>query len=112
MEIQDSGSSELNKSFMYTQLLKEILLDMKRDYKRKNALVKFCRIKYADNECQLGLIDDFKLECNDQIVVEWYTKESFLFSMMNRALRSQDIETIMKMGFIICDFHQQISKNV
>ncbi|CAF1227678.1 unnamed protein product [Rotaria sordida] len=32
IEIQDSEPNELDKSFMYTQLLKEILFDMKYDY--------------------------------------------------------------------------------
>ncbi|CAF4326054.1 unnamed protein product, partial [Rotaria sordida] len=95
---------------MYTQLLKENLLDIEYDYKAKTKLVEYCRITYADDDYQLSLIDDFELEYNKTLAIEWYTKESFLYSMMNRALRCQDIETIMKMGFFISDLHKQIEK--
>ncbi|CAF0898521.1 unnamed protein product [Rotaria sordida] len=110
IEKKNYESNEFDKAFMYTQLLKENLLDIEYDYKAKTKLVEYCRIKYADADYQLSLIDEFELEYNKELAIEWYTKESFLYSMMNRALRSQDIETIMKMGFFILDLHKQIEK--
>ncbi|CAF3948996.1 unnamed protein product, partial [Rotaria magnacalcarata] len=110
IEIKTDGSNALDKTFMYTQLLKEILLDMEHGYEAKNTLVEYCRNQYADNDYQLGLIDEFAAEYDNHLAIQWYTKESFLYSMMNRALRSQDIETIMKMGFFISDLHKQIEK--
>ena len=93
---------------MYTYLLKEILFDMKDEYQAKDKLVEYCRIQYADNEFQLGLIDQFDLEYNGQLAIQWYKKESFLYSMMNGALRMQDIETIVQTGFFVHDIHKQI----
>ncbi|CAF3317078.1 unnamed protein product [Rotaria socialis] len=110
IEIKTDGSNALDKTFMYTQLLKEILLDMEHGYEAKTTLVEYCRNQYADNDYQLGLIDDFSAEYNNHLAIQWYTKESFLYSMMNRALRSQDIEAIMKMGFFISDLHKQIEE--
>ncbi|CAF3160698.1 unnamed protein product [Rotaria sp. Silwood2] len=108
IDIPSLVGNELDQSYMYTQLLKEILLEMKHDYTSKVKLVEFCRTQYADNILQLGLIDEFELEYNNELAIEWYTKESFLYAMLNRALRNQDIETIMKMGFFLQDLHQRI----
>ncbi|CAF2778947.1 unnamed protein product [Rotaria sp. Silwood2] len=61
IEIKSNEYNELDKSFMYTQLLKEILLDIEHDYTAKNTVVEYCRLQYADNEFQLSLIDEFDL---------------------------------------------------
>jgi hypothetical protein len=37
-----------------------------------------------------------------------YTSSSFISSMLNRALRTQEIDTIIKMVFFACNLHQQI----
>ncbi|CAF4838418.1 unnamed protein product, partial [Rotaria sp. Silwood2] len=81
---------------------------MKHDHISKNKLVEFCREKYIDNILQLSLIDEFDQEYDNNLAIQWYTKESFLYATLNRALREQDIETIMKMGFFLHDLHQQI----
>jgi tetratricopeptide (TPR) repeat protein len=108
MDTPESIENQLNQSFMYTQLLKEILLEMKYDYTSKSKLVEFCKTIYADNILQLGLIDEFEEKYNNMLAIQWYTKESFLYEMLNRDLRIQDIETIMKIGFFLRDLHQQI----
>ncbi|CAF3038924.1 unnamed protein product [Rotaria sp. Silwood2] len=108
IDIPSLIGNELDQSYMYTQLLKEILLEMKHDHISKNKLVEFCREKYIDNILQLSLIDEFDQEYDNNLAIQWYTKESFLYATLNRALREQDIETIMKMGFFLHDLHQQI----
>ncbi|CAF3773994.1 unnamed protein product, partial [Rotaria sordida] len=108
IDIPDLVGNELDQSYMYTQLLKEILLEMNHDYTSKTKLVEFCREKYTDNILQLNLIDEFNQEYNNTLAIPWYTKESFLYATLNRALREQDIETIMKMGFFLHDLHQRI----
>ena len=108
MDLPNSIDNELDQSFMYTQLLKDILLEMKHDPTLKSKLVEYCQTKYADDILQLGLIDEFGQQYDQSLAIHWYTKESFLYSMINRALRTQDIETIMKMGFFLHDLHEQI----
>ncbi|CAF3925960.1 unnamed protein product, partial [Rotaria sp. Silwood2] len=110
IDIPSLIGNELDQSYMYTQLLKEILLEMKHDDSSKSKLVEFCQAQYADSVLQLGLIDEFEQEYNNALAIEWYTKESFLYAMLNRALRNQDIETIMKMGFFLQDLHQRIAE--
>ena len=45
-----------------------------------------------------------------QTPIWWYTYECFLNPMLNRALRMNDVDIIMKMGFFIGDLHRHIEK--
>ncbi|CAF1378304.1 unnamed protein product [Rotaria sordida] len=101
--------NEIQSSFMYTQLLKEIFIEMKHDAEMaKQFFVDFLHNLYADNTVLLNAIDEFKRTYEDHSPIWWYTKEEFIFSMLNRALRTQDIDVLMKMAFFIRDLHQQI----
>jgi tetratricopeptide (TPR) repeat protein len=102
---------ELDPSFMYSQLLKEILLD--DDYfdpKQKQELIDFCRVQYADNDNGLKIIDEFERNYPRESPIWWYTRDCFVYPMLNKALRTQDIEVIIKMGFFVRDLHEHIEQ--
>ncbi|CAF4625973.1 unnamed protein product [Rotaria sp. Silwood1] len=100
----------IEPSFMYSQLLKEILLDAEyEDYARK-ALTQLWRDGYQNNRFQLKIIDEFERDYNPDLAIWWYTRESFTYSMLNRALRTIDIDHMIKMGFFLCDIHRQIQQ--
>jgi hypothetical protein len=101
----------LEPSFMYTQLLKETLIEMPHDDdKAKKELADFCRQKYKENADALEIIDEFEEDYNKNSAIRWYTRASFVYQMLNRALRTQEVETIIKMGFLLHDIHHQIVK--
>ncbi|CAF5223388.1 unnamed protein product, partial [Rotaria magnacalcarata] len=50
---------ELDPAFMYSQLLKEIILDMPHDDNEKKILVNFSTKKYADSHAQMAIITEF-----------------------------------------------------
>ena len=100
--------NELDQSFMYSNLLKEILLDLPVDDASKKELVDFCRKQYAENGNELKIIDEFQEKYDQPSPIWWYTRECFTYSMLNRALRMPDVELTIKMGFFIRDLHRQI----
>ena len=102
--------NELDRSFMYSQLLKEILLELKYTADVKKDLVDFCRIQYCGNTVELQVIDEFEKDYEHHSPIWWYTRECFTYLMLNKALRTQDIEVILKMGFFIRDLHVQIEQ--
>ena len=102
--------NELDQSFMYAQLIKEILLDIHYDDNAKADFIEFCRVQYADNRHELQIIDEFERDYDRPSPVWWYTRDCFTFSMLNKALRTQDTEVIIKMGFFIRDLHRQIEQ--
>ncbi|CAF3020008.1 unnamed protein product [Rotaria sp. Silwood2] len=109
---QESATNldELDPSFMYSQLLKEILLEMPHDDNEKTNFVNFCNQKYTNNESQMKIVIEFDQQYNKTSPIWWYTRECFLYWMLNTALRTHDTDTILKMGFFLRDLHGQIEK--
>ncbi|CAF1348007.1 unnamed protein product [Rotaria sp. Silwood1] len=110
--INEGGSSEdlnqLEPSFMYTQIFKEILLDMKHGQQAIKDLVTFCQEQYEGNKTELKIIDEFQRTYQPALAIWWYTRQCFTFKMLNRALRTLDGDIIIRMGFYLCDVHRQI----
>lgn len=102
--------NELNQSFMYSQILKETILEIKYDKKAKQDFVEFCRKQYADNDIQLNIINNFESDYQLHSPIWWYTKEPFIYQTLNYSLRTQDVEMIIRMGFFLQDLHQQIEQ--
>ena len=103
----------IEPSFMYTQLLKEILLeidDEENDRRAIKELIVFTRHLYADNSSELKKIDQLEREYHEHSPIWWYTYECFLYPMLNRSLRLLDVESILKMGFFIRHLHRHIEQ--
>ncbi|CAF4685824.1 unnamed protein product, partial [Rotaria socialis] len=99
---------ELDPSFMFTKVLKEILIELEYDVASMNELVMFCRERFSENDQELAIIDDFERNYHSKSAIWWYTRESFIYRMLNRALRTLEVDTIIKMGFFLRDLHEQI----
>lgn len=95
-------SNELESTFMYSQLLKEILLTIKYDENAKEAMAQLWREQYRNNE--------FEQDYYRHSPIWWYTRDCFICQMINRAIRLQEISTILKVGFFIRDLHKQIEQ--
>jgi hypothetical protein len=53
---------ELDQSFMYTQILKEILLTIDFEQEHINEFLTYCREQFADNNAELTNIDKLEKE--------------------------------------------------
>ena len=92
---------------MYTQIFKEILLNMEYDQQSVKNFTTYCR------EGDYGTSDDinrFENEYSKKSAVWWYTASPFVYPMLNAALRLMEAETIINMGFFIHDLHNQIQQ--
>ncbi|CAF3189302.1 unnamed protein product [Rotaria sp. Silwood2] len=76
------------------------------DDKAMRDLVTYCQ-KQNIYESQLK---DFQREYYQKTPIWWYTREFFLYGMLNKALRSLEMEAMIKMGFFIRSLHQQLEK--
>ena len=109
MPISIFSTKNSNQSFACSLLLKEILINYQSKEQEKNKLIEFARFHYNENFSQLNFIDQYANMNYDQISpIEWYTRECFIYSMINRALKLYDMEILNKIAFFIRDLHQQI----
>ncbi|CAF4620328.1 unnamed protein product, partial [Rotaria sp. Silwood2] len=97
----------LEPSFMYTQIFKEILLEMNYDKQSINDFTTYCR---NGDYGSLSNIKRFENEYCSTSAIWWYTYPAFIFSMLNRALRLMEADRIIKMGFFIRDLYYQIQE--
>ncbi|CAF1022190.1 unnamed protein product [Didymodactylos carnosus] len=113
MSSSSSGTSNNKQeaSFMYFQLLIEILLQMKeKNEDAKKEMVDECRRQYAGNDAELAIIDEFDQKYSSSTAIWWYTRDTFLYRMLNKALRVQDLDILFKLRFFIKDLHLQIQQ--
>ena len=109
-EVSSENLNQLEPTFMYTQIFKEILLEMKHNKQAITGLAKYCRGLFHNNTRELSIINQFERDYNPKTSVWWYTRECFTYQMLNRALRNLESDTIINMGFFISDLHRQIEK--
>lgn len=103
--------NEIEPSFMYTQLLKEILIDMEYNETTIEDFVNFLRnIPEYQSASSLNRLEEFKRTYKHKTPIWWYTKEDFIYYILNHALRTQDVNVIIKMGFFIRDLYKEIKQ--
>ena len=102
--------NQLEPSFMYTQLLKRALLEMKHDDQSRQYLITYWRHQYTDNPNQLKLVHEYESDTRSNHAIWWYTRECFAYEMINRALRLLEGDAIANMGFFLYTLHQQIKE--
>jgi hypothetical protein len=99
---------ELDQSFMYTQILKEILLTIDFETLHFKEFLTYCREQFAGSTFTLNNVDKFEKEYRRHQPIWWYTYQYFLYSMLNRALRMMEVELIIKMGFFVRHLHEHL----
>ncbi len=106
-DASNENLNQLDQSFMYSQVLKEILLEIKFNQQSLKDFVTYCH----ESKCaESSSIDRFYQEYHCHSPIWWYTSPFFVYYMLNRALRTQEIDTIIKMGFFVSDLHRHIEK--
>ncbi|CAF1009310.1 unnamed protein product [Adineta steineri] len=103
---KQKSTKDLSKdsaSFLWHQLLLHVLKKMPQDEQAKTDLVTICLDFYGTNKQQSKKIDKFRKHYRCEQAIEWYTDECFLYKLLNRAIRTEDIELLYSFRFFIID---------
>ncbi|CAF3335825.1 unnamed protein product [Rotaria sp. Silwood2] len=95
--------SKESAEFLWFQMFKDVILRLPRDSHAKQQMIEFCRHYYHGNEKELKFIREFEHDYKSSIAIRWYTKETFLYKTINKALRTEDIEQLHTFRFFIAD---------
>ncbi|UJR06961.1 hypothetical protein I4U23_011249 [Adineta vaga] len=95
-----------NAVFMYFQLLIDILLQMSNDQNltAKQELIDHFKRIYENDE----VIEELENRYQSEQAIWWYSRPSFLYSTLNKALRESDYEVLLALRFFINDLYQQL----
>ncbi|CAF1016888.1 unnamed protein product [Adineta ricciae] len=98
-----------NCSFMVFELLIDIIL-LAQHTAAMTDIINLCADEYKDNEIEKRRIDEFREKYTPATSIHWYTRDSFVYRILNKALRVQNIDVLVAFRFIIKDIHEQLSK--
>lgn len=104
------SSTQLNGHFVFSHMLIDVLLRMPTNDADKNELIDLCEHEYEGNSTRLTALTGFKRSYSSEQALFWYTKESFLYDVLNKALRIQNIDLLFLFRFFICDIHEQLKR--
>lgn len=76
----------------------------------KEYFVETLRIYYRKHEQNIKILDEFERDYNGENAVEWYTRETFIYNVLNRALRQHSLQIIFLFGFFLQDIHRQLQR--
>ncbi|CAF1298003.1 unnamed protein product [Didymodactylos carnosus] len=108
---EDRSSTDINGSFLFSQLLINTLLHMNSLSTDMNELVDVCTREYAGNASQLKQVELFYNNYTPDECLRWYTKQTFLYILLNKSLRVQNIELLFLYRFFIRDTQRELAKN-
>ncbi|CAF4782973.1 unnamed protein product, partial [Rotaria sp. Silwood2] len=106
----EKSSTSLDGQFVQSQLLIACLLKMQTIPEERDEFISYCRNVYKDLKEDQKLIDTFEDFYGSKQALRWYSKDSFLYRLLNKALRSQDIDLLYLFGFFIRDIEEQLKK--
>ena len=69
----------------------------------KREMVAECQAHYRGNSQVLAEIDKFQRTYRSEDAIKWYTKNSFLYRIINKALRTEDIFALYTFRYFIID---------
>lgn len=100
----------LNGQFVYNQVLMNVLLRLTYADKDKEELINLCKTQYSGNMIELKIVKEFELNYTAENALWWYTRECFLYKILNKALRVQDIHVLFLLRSVCRDIYQQLKK--
>ncbi|CAF3783668.1 unnamed protein product [Rotaria socialis] len=108
IDVLDQTSANLKGQFLHSQMLVDILIQMKRNKHDKHNFIELCKNKYKDNRSALNLIKEFDVEYQPAKAIWWYMRDSFVYDMLNKALSVQNLDVLFPFHTIIKDIFEQL----
>jgi hypothetical protein len=107
----DQTTTGMNGHFVHSLLLIDVLLRMKPLETDKQELIALCKNEYQGNKTELDIIHEFQGKYSLKSSLWWYTRESFLYKMLNKVLRKQNIDILFLFRFFIRDIRRELKQN-
>ncbi|CAF1222901.1 unnamed protein product [Adineta steineri] len=85
------------KSFIY-HLIQSSNVNMEE---LKQIMLDQCRLEYQNSENELIKINSFNMYCSNENILNWYTQDSFLYRLLNKAFRTRNIHFICRFQYFL-----------
>jgi len=102
--------SRESAEFLRSQLFTHVILRLPRHQQAKKQMLDICRQYYRGNLTEQRLIDEFERTYTPDKAIQWYSKESFIYKLVNKALRCEDIDQLHTFRFFIGDLSESLAR--
>ena len=110
-QTEGQSSTGLNGQFIHSQLLIECLIRMKSSSDERQELIALGKRQYRNNPAELQIVKEFERDYSSDRSLWWYTRQSFLYRLLNKALRVQNIDLLYLFRFFIRDLGVELEKH-
>ena len=100
----------LINSFVLEWLYCEVTDNYSTFNKSGSQFIETCKEIYKNDCTALTKIEEFEHTYTSERALYWYTQDSFVHTLLNRALRTNDTKLILIFRFFIIDLHKQLAK--
>ncbi|UJR24333.1 hypothetical protein I4U23_027300 [Adineta vaga] len=97
-------------SFLWYQMLIYVLKQMPHDEQAKDDMMKVCYEYCRTNNVGLHNVERFRNDYSSDKVIDWYTRKCFVYKLLNKALRTENIEFLYLFWFFIIDLCAALEK--
>ena len=114
----EKSSLSVNGDFMYFQMLISCMVDdrfsskLLDNYstfdKSKKEFIETCKEIYKNDRTTLIKIEEFANTYKSEKALYWYTQNSFVYKLLNTAMRKNDTRLILIFRFFIIDMYKQL----
>jgi hypothetical protein len=110
-QLHSTGNrDQLESSFMYTELFKNVFLAINYDDESKAMFVVYCRDHFPADLSELGIVNELATTYRLSKSIWWYKCQCYLFPMVNQSVRCMEVDIIVNMSFFIRDLHQRLDR--
>ena len=102
-----SKTDQQDAIFMYDHLFRDIVLASQDENMRD--IYEFCGKQYQGNSRELSFLQKLKRTYSSHSPIWWYTQESFLYRMLNKALRTHQYDILYLLRVFIRHLHEAIA---
>ncbi|CAF2067035.1 unnamed protein product [Rotaria magnacalcarata] len=95
-------------TFMWTQLALNVLLILPSKESAIDDMLSFCSGLFSNDSSRLEVLQEFRRTYTSKLAIQWYSRPSCIFRLVNRVLRTEDISGLFLFHQFIVDLHNQI----
>ena len=104
----ERSGSKLDGHFLHSQMLINVLLRMKPSERDRQDLIDLLKEEFKFNSATSKLVDEFGRNRKPEKSIWWYTRAPFVYQVLNRALRVQNVHVIFLFRILIRDIFEQL----
>ncbi|CAF3116284.1 unnamed protein product [Rotaria sp. Silwood2] len=100
--------SKESAEFLWFQLFNYVIARLPRNQQAKQQMIQICEDYYRGNTKEIELIHEFENNYRSKDAILWYSKQSFVYKLINKALRTEDIDLLYTFRFFIGDLSDNL----